>query len=324
VQTVQLVREGTFEVIEVPVPSPASGEVLVQMESASVCGSDLRTVFGGHRVAFPLAPGRPGHEGVGIITESRSAKWAVGDRVLTVPMPGAGACFADFQAVAENFLVPLSAEVSPHEIVMAQPLGTVVNGFRRYWPVGLSAEGLTAAILGAGAAGLFALQLAKLAGFSHIIVCDLEPDRLEAAAMLGADVTVPAPERSFVEVVRDHTGGAGAELVIEAAGFDTCRADCISATRYLGRTGFFGLPEHQGAVEFPLAEAFTRGCTIVMAGNAQLEEGLTSFHEAVELIASGTLDVKHLLEPRYALEEVQVAMEAAHERQALKVSFDLT
>jgi L-iditol 2-dehydrogenase len=324
VQAVQLVREGTFEVTEVPVPSPAVGEVLVQMESASVCGSDLRTVFGGHSVTFPLAPGRPGHEGVGTITESRSAGWAVGDRVLTVPMPGAGACFADFQVVGENFLVPLSGEVSPHQIVMAQPLGTVVNGFRRYWPAGLSADGCTAAILGAGAAGLFALQLAKLAGFSRVIVCDLEPDRLEAAALLGADVTVPAPERSFVEAVRDHTDGAGAELVIEAAGFDTCRADCISATRYLGRTGFFGLPEHQGAVGFPLAEAFARGCTIVMAGNAQIEEGLASFHEAVELITSGTLDVGHLLEPRYALEDVQVAMDAAHERQALKVSFDLT
>jgi L-iditol 2-dehydrogenase len=190
--------------------------------------------------------------------------------------------------------------------------------------VGLSADGCTAAILGAGAAGLFALQLAKLAGFSRVIVCDLEPDRLEAAALLGADVTVQAPERSFVEAVRDHTDGAGAELVIEAAGFDTCRADCISATRYLGRTGFFGLPEHQGAVGFPLAEAFTRGCTIVMAGNAQLEEGLASFHEAVELIASGALDVGHLLESRYALEEVQVAMDVAHERRALKVSFDLT
>jgi L-iditol 2-dehydrogenase len=324
VQAVQLVREGIFDVTEIPVPSPDAGEVLVQMESASVCGSDLRTVFGGHSVDFPLAAGRPGHEGVGLITESRSANWAVGDRVLTVPMPGAGACFADFQVVDEKFLVALPSEASPHQIVMAQPLGTVVNGFRRYWPVGLSADGCTAAILGAGAAGLFALQLAKLAGFSRVIVSDLEPDRLEAAALLGADVTVLAPERSFVEVVRDYTDGAGAELVIEAAGFDSCRAECISATRYLGRTGFFGLPEHLGAVEFPLAEAFRRGCTIVMAGNAQIEEGLTSFHEAVELIISGALDVGYLLESRYALEDVQVAMDAAHERQALKVSFDLT
>jgi L-iditol 2-dehydrogenase len=324
VQAVQLVREGTFEVIEVPVPTPDSGEVLVQMESASVCGSDLRTIFGGHVVAFPLAPGRPGHEGVGMVIESRSANWAVGDRVLTVPMPGAGACFAEFQVVDERFLVALQSDASPQEIVMAQPLGTVINGFRRYWPVGLSGDGLTAAILGAGTAGLFALQLAKLAGFSRVIVGDLEPDRLEVATKLGADVTVQVPERSFVEAVRDHTDGAGAELVIEAAGFDTCRAECISATRYLGRTGFFGLPEHAGAVEFPLAEAFARGSTIVMAGNAQLEEGLTSFHEAIGLIESGALNVAHLLDSSYALGEVQEAMDVAHERRALKVSFDLS
>lgn len=322
-QAVQLVRQGTFEVIEVGIPAPEPGQVLVQMESASVCGSDLRTVFGGHVVAFPLTPGRPGHEGVGTIVESRSASWAVGDRVLTVPMPGVGACFADLQVVDERFLVALSTAASPHQIVMAQPLGTVINGFRRYWPTGLSAEGCTAAILGAGTAGLFALQLAKLEGFSRVIVCDLEPARLEAAEILGADVVVQAPERSFVDAVLEYTDGAGAELVIEAAGFDACRAECISATRYLGRTGFFGLPEHAGAVGFPLAEAFARGCTIVMAGNAQIEEGLTSFHEAIDLIESGALDVGHLLEPRYALDDIQLAMDMAHERRALKVSFEL-
>jgi L-iditol 2-dehydrogenase len=258
-----------------------------------------------------------------MVVESRSSNWTVGDRVLTVPMPGAGACFAEFQVVAEKFLVALPGDASSQEIVMAQPLGTVINGFRRYWPGGLSGDGCTAAILGAGTAGLFALQLAKLAGFSRVIVSDLEPDRLGVATKLGADVTVQVPERSFVEAIRDHTDGAGAELVIEAAGFDACRAECISATRYLGRTGFFGLPEHAGAAEFPLAEAFARGCTIVMAGNAQLEEGLTSFHEAIELILSGALDVAHLLEPPYALGDVQEAMDMAHERRSLKVSFDL-
>jgi L-iditol 2-dehydrogenase len=324
VRAVQLVREGTFEVVDVPVPTPGSGEVLVQMQSASVCGSDLRTIFGGHVTAFPLLPGRPGHEGVGTIIESRSAAWNEGDRVLTVPMPGAGACFAELQVVAENFLLALTPQADPHEIVMAQPLGTVVNGFRRYWPAGLDADGLTAAILGAGTAGLFALQLAKLAGFSRVIVADLEAERLAIATKLGADVTVQAPERSFVEAVLESTAGRGAELVIEAAGFDACRADCISATRYLGRTGFFGLPEHAGAVQFPLGEAFARGCTIVMAGNAQLEEGLVSFREAVRLIESGALEVGHLLHSRYPLDEVQEAVDAAHERRSVKVSFDLS
>jgi L-iditol 2-dehydrogenase len=324
VRAVQLVREGTFEVVDIAVPTPGSGEVLVQMESASLCGSDLRTIFGGHVASFPLAPGRPGHEGVGTVIESRSGNWNEGERVLTVPMPGVGACFAEWQVVDEKFLIALSAQANPQEIVMAQPLGTVVNGFKRYWPADLPAEGLTAAILGAGTAGLFALQLAKLAGFSRVIVCDLEAERLGVATSLGADVVVQAPGRSFVAAVLEVTGGSGAELVIEAAGFDTCRADCISATRYLGRTGFFGLPEHAGAVQFPLAEAFARGCTIVMAGNAQLEEGLSSFHEAVGLIESGALDVSHLLDSTYVLDDVQEAVDAAHERRTLKVSFELS
>jgi L-iditol 2-dehydrogenase len=205
---------------------------------------------------------------------------------------------------------------------MAQQLGTVVFGFHRYWPAGTRAEGLRAAIIGAGSAGLFALQLAKLAGFSEVIISDLEPARLEIAKRLGA-VTVHAPDESFIEAVLAHTDGAGADLVIEAAGFDTCRADCVEAVRNHGRIGFFGLPEASGLVPFPLERAFRRACTIEMAGNAQLEPGLTSFREAVDLIATGKVDVKEFVESRYPLSDVTAAMQAAHERRAIKVSIDL-
>lgn len=318
----QLVAPGRFEVVEADCPEPADGDVLVAMSRASICGSDLHAVLGSDPPPRTMAPGAPGHEGVGTVVASRAEGFAPGQRVLTVPMPTAAGCYAEFQVVGADFLVPLP-EGDDARLLLAQQLGTVVFGFRRYWPAGSSAEGATAAIVGAGSAGLFFVQLARRAGFGRLVVCDLDGRRLGLAGALGADVLVQAPGDDFVEAVRTATGGQGADLVVEATGLDRRRADCVEAARYGGRIGFFGLPEHLGPVPFPLARAFRGACTIEMAGNAQREPGLGAFREALGLIASGAVDVAHLLEPTYPLERFQEAFEAARDHAGAKVAVEL-
>jgi len=321
----QLVAPGRFEIVEVPLPTVGAGEVLVAMRRASICGSDLHAVFGAHpRAVESMPPGAPGHEGIGEVVVSRAEPFSPADLVLTVPMPGSGGCYAEHQVVGADFLVRLPENGDTARLLLAQQLGTTVYSFRRYWPAGLDAEGATAAIVGAGSAGLFLLQLVKLAGFAHVVVCDLDETRLEVAAALGADVIAHAPSDSFVEAVRRVTRGAGAELVVEATGLDQRRADCVEAVRYGGRIGFFGLPEHAGPVPFPLAQAFRRACTIEMAGNAQLEPGLRSFRESLDLISSGAITVEHMLEPRFSLLRFQEAFEAARDHVGVKISVDLT
>lgn len=319
----KLVAPGRFEVVEAPVPEPADGEVLVAMTRASICGSDLHAILGPHpRPVEAMAPGSPGHEGVGTVVASRSTRVPPGGRVLTVPMPGVGGCFAEYQAVGDAFVVPLP-DGDLERLLLAQQLGTTVFGFHRYWPDGRDAAGATAAVLGAGSAGCFLLQLARRAGFSRLVACDLDERRLSVASALGADVVVHAPEESFVEAVLEATGGAGAELVIEASGRDESRAACIDAAATGGRVGFFGLPEHPGLAPFPLSTAFRRACTVEMAGNAQLEPGLAAFREAVGLIASGAIDVAAMLEPSFPLERFAEAFAAARDHVGLKVAVEI-
>lgn len=326
----QVTGPGQFEVVEVDEPVPGEGQILVRMRSASICGSDLHRVFakGGPDV-YPLDPGKPGHEGIGEVVSSRSAKHAAGETVLTVPVAGAGAAYAELQLVGEDFAITLAPDTDLDRALMAQQLGTVIYGWHRYWPTALGSAtapraGLKAGVIGAGSAGLFALQLARLAGFAEVLISDLEPSRLAVAAKLGAAATVLAPDESFVDAARDLTGGAGLDLVIDATGFDACRADCIEAVRYHGRVGYFGLPEQLGLVPFPFGAAFRKGCTIEMAGVAQLEPGLTSFREALDLIANRRIDVDSMIEERYPLERFAEAMEAARAHVAPKVSVDLT
>ncbi|MGH8979998.1 MAG: alcohol dehydrogenase catalytic domain-containing protein, partial [Acidimicrobiales bacterium] len=80
----QMVEPGHFVVVDAPDPRPGHDEVLVRTRTASICGSDLHTVFEGtYAGPFPAPVGHPGHEGVGTVVEARSERVAVGDAVLT-------------------------------------------------------------------------------------------------------------------------------------------------------------------------------------------------------------------------------------------------
>lgn len=321
----QVVGEGRLEAVEVPVSSPADGEVLVGMNRAAICGSDLHTVYDGFfRQGYPGSPGFPGHEGVGQVVESRSARFHPGEWVLCVPVGPYSRCFADFHVVGQQFLVPLPDGGDPASLLMAQQLGTVVNAFRRFWPVGTEATGKTVAILGAGSAGLFFLQLAKLAGFTTAVVSEVSPLRLKLAEALGADQVVRPPTESLVAAVQELTGGEGADLVVEAVGFDTTRVQALEAVRRAGRVGYFGFPERpEGPSDWSFNLAWRKIPTLDVVNGTQTEPGLRSFREALELIHSGRVPVDHLLEPCLPLEEVQLGFDMARERQAGKVSFRL-
>ncbi|GAY09456.1 zinc-binding dehydrogenase [Pseudonocardia sp. N23] len=324
----QLVAPGRIEAVDVPVPVPAAGEVLVRSSRGSICGSDLHIVFDGfHRGAFPAAPGFPGHEGVGVVEESRDPAFAPGDAVLAVPVPRDARCFAQWQVVKASSLVPLPHGGDRHRLLMAQQLGTAIFAMRRFWPPAVAgpAEGRTIAICGAGSAGLFFTALARLADFATVVVADKAPVRLAIAADYGADVVVDVRESSFVDAVMETTSGLGADLVVEAVGYDETRIQCLQAVRTAGRVGYFGFPERpDGPSTWSYNDAWVRRPTIEHSHSTQSEPGLTAFREAVGLIHSGAVDVTPFLDPVYPLDRVQEAFEAARDRRGGKIAVDLT
>ncbi len=308
---------------DIPTPS-RGGDLVVRMQRASICGSDLHAVFHGFlRPEGVNKPGYPGHEGVGVVVESRSDAFAEGDSVLTVPV--VGGCFSEYQLINEAYAVRLPPGEDIGRLLMAQQYGTTLFAMRRFWPVGAQHPG-TAAIIGAGSAGLFLLQQVKSLGFEDVIVSDLDADRLAVARSLGADVTVQAPAESLVEAVHDRTAGVGADLVIEAVGHDVLRADALEAVRVQGTVGYFGYPERTGMAEFPFLTAYDKAVNIMVSSATQEEPGLRAFRDAVEHIRDGVIDVDYCLRPVYPLEQLPEAMDVAREQGhgAVKLSIDLT
>jgi L-iditol 2-dehydrogenase len=321
----QLVEPGRFEVVEVDPPVPAEGQVLLESYRTSICGSDLHLVFNGmYRGEHPAPPGWPGHESVGTVLESRADGFEPGDRVLAAPLPRFGRCFAQRQVVAGGSLVHLPDGSDAGLQVLGQQLGTVVFAMRRFWPDGQDREPGTVAIFGAGAAGLLFVQLARLAGFTKILVSDLTESRLALAARFGATATFHAPDQSLAEAVLDETSGVGADLAIEAVGLDSTRIACLDAVRAEGRVGYFGYPETLDSEStWSFGRAWAKRVSLEVSTGAQGEPGLVSFHEAVRLIASGTVDTAPLAADVYPLASIQEAFEASRERRGPKVSVEL-
>jgi L-iditol 2-dehydrogenase len=303
---------------DVPVPSPADGEVLVRTVYASICGSDLHQVFfNGPPQSEP--PGYPGHESVGEVAESRCPGFKPGDCVLTVPFPDAGRCLAEFQALPGSACIPLPATAPLSHLLMAQQLGTVVYALRSH-PLDL--VGQDAAVIGQGSAGAFFTFLLKRAGAARVLVSDKSPARLAYSRQLGADVAVDAGAADFRSAVLEATGGRGADVVVEAVG----SREAFPLSMELAAAGatvvWFGLPEDGGDYPFSFREFFMRRLTAHTKFGAQGEPGLESFRYAVRMIADGAIDVAPLLSHMLPIEHIEEAFRIAHDRtgNALKVS----
>lgn len=304
---------------DVPVPAPADGELLVQTAYASICGSDLHVVFPAAPMGDPPPPGFPGHESVGIVTQSRCAGFEPGDRVLTVPEAIDGRCLAQYQALPGAACIRLPDGPELTHLLMAQQLGTVLYALRNHQ---LDVAGKDVAIIGQGSAGAFFTFLLKRAGAARVLVSDLSPARLAYAKTVGADLTVDAGAEDFGAAVLAATGGRGADVVVEAVG---SRAT-FPLTLQLAATGatlvWFGLPEGWEDYPFSFGEFFRRRLTAHCVFGAQGEPGLESFREAVALIEAGAIDVAPLLSHMLPIDDVTDAFRIAHDRSggALKVS----
>src|SRR5580693_9714676 len=232
---------------DVPVPSVADGQVLLRTAYASICGSDLHSVFL-NAPPEPGAAGYPGHESVAEVVESRSPGFAPGDCVLTVPHAIDGRCLAEYQALPGAACIRLPGTAPLSHLLMAQQLGTVVYALR-YHPLDL--VGRDVAVIGQGSAGACFTFLLKRAGVACVLVSDKSPARLAYGRQLGADLAVDAGSTDFRAAVLEETGGHGAGLVVEAAGSRETFPLSLELAAAESSILWFGLPE--GVADYPIA-----------------------------------------------------------------------
>src|SRR5258707_6866900 len=186
----QIVGPRLLKMIEVPIPDIEAGEILVKLQVASICGSDLPYfLFDTYHPALsgasaPLPPMLSLHELVGAVVLSRCRRFKEGDRVLALPtIQHRG--LAEYFVSSDDRAVPLPAGPA-NRFVVAQPLGTVVHACLKLPDV----RGQTAVVLGQGPTGqLFTAWLHHM-GVARLIAVDLLSERLKASTTMGATHTI--------------------------------------------------------------------------------------------------------------------------------------
>lgn len=321
-RTGQLFGVNDLRCVEKPVPDRRDGEVLVKTSMASICGSDLHIVCHGAGIRFPMPcpHGYPGHEAVGEIVDAGDSGLATGTKVLCFPNVPVAECFSEYQRIHPDYLLPLpETEVTEAELLMAQQLGTVIFAARQR-PVDV--VGRNVLIIGQGSAGLFWSFLLKRQGAAQVIVADVVPERLAVSSAYGADVVINVADDDLTSAVRDLTG-AGPDFVVEAVGRREVLNQTIELVRLGGDLMWFGLPDDDDPVPVSYAKFFRKKLTANSTYGAQDETDAISFKAALDLIATGKIDVTPLLSHVYPIDEIGTAIAIANEplaEGALKVS----
>jgi NAD+-dependent secondary alcohol dehydrogenase Adh1 len=250
-----------FPVID-EVPDPVVKgplDVIVRIGGAGVCRTDLHIMEGQWDAAMqtPL-PYIIGHENAGWVEEIGSAvtNVAVGDTVILHPTPTCGLCracragqdmqcidstfpglstdggMADFLLTSARACVKLDPATRPQDVAALADAGiTAYHAVRKAIP--LLYPGTTCVVIGAGGLGHIGIQCLSALTAATIIVVDRNPAALELAAQLGADHTGVSDGRQ-VDAVKDLTGGAGADVVLDFVAEQGAENDGFAMTRPAG------------------------------------------------------------------------------------------
>ncbi|MDA8219519.1 MAG: zinc-dependent dehydrogenase [Dehalococcoidales bacterium] len=319
---------------EVDIPAIGDGEILVRVRAAGICGTDVRIMKGGKKVAAPIIIG---HEMAGDVAALGAGVqgFAAGDRVTIEPVIPCGKCplclmgrknicltrptigyeydgaFAKYvripaSAIAAGNVIKLPDAISYEEAAIAEPLAAVVNGIDRCH----IQLGDTVLVLGAGPIGLAHLMLSRHAGATHVYISEPNDARRQTALEFGADKVINPMTEDVVAKAKEWTGNLGVDVVIVASGVPAAMEAGMRALRKGGTFNIFaGSPPDS---HFACEPNLIHYGELTVTGSS----GHTAWHmrRAVDLISTGAIDAKRLITHRFQLNEIGEALGA---RQAL-------
>jgi threonine 3-dehydrogenase len=324
---------------EVPVPVPAADEVLVEVETASVCGTDLHIYswdeWSQQRIHPPLTLG---HEFAGTVVDrgERVRNVTVGDYVSAESHVTCGMCFqcrtghahmcertrilgvdrdgafARYVAVPEAVIWRNDRSKLPPEIATLQePFGNAVFATSEQ-----DLAGRSVAVLGCGPIGLFTIGIAKASGAATVMAADRTPFRLGLAEKMGASAVVNVDETpDMTEWFLDHHDRIGFDVVFEMSGSPRAIADSFRIARNGGRVILFGIPSRP--VEIDVAESLIFKNLNVLALNGR--KIFETWYRTRWLLESGVVDLRPLITKELPLEEFEDAFTLLSAGEACKI-----
>jgi len=306
---------------ERPKPKIEDGEILVMAKASGICGTDVMEWY-----RIKKAPRVLGHEMAGVIVESKSDKYAVGQRVFVshhVPCNECKYCkagnhtacetlhtgnyepggFSEFVRVPKINVLSgtyvLPENVSYEEATMIEPLACVLRAQRI---MNVSKE-QTVIVMGSGVSGLLNILVAKLRG-ANVIATDINEYRLKKAKDCGADTVLNAGEKINTK----------AEHIVMCTGAMPAFDAAFKCADKKGIIMLFAIPKDN--ISIPNAEFWRNELTLISSYGAAPRD----LKESLELIKSEKINVKNLITDRFSLDDIQKGFDTATAaKESLKV-----
>jgi len=308
-------------------PSIKDNEVLIRVQAAGICGSDIFRVTRNDAKENIIL----GHEIAGIVEDKAEGVKSVkiGQRVVVIPLIPCFKCYwctrgqfsfcpnYDFIGSRRNgglaqyvnvpvrnvFMLPDSLDFETG--VMIEPLSVVLHTFER-----ISFEtGSTLAILGAGTLGLLALQVAKLRGAQRVFISDVKDEKLKLAKLLGADICLNPSKQKVEDTIKKLTSNIGVDFVIESSGNNQAKLTAIRISRCGGSIFLVGSTQQNLLFPASLLDSVTRRELLlrgIWMSYASPFPG-SAWIEARDLLNMKKIKVKPLITHRFKIDDIDQA-----------------
>ena len=333
------------ELVDIVIPDPGPGEVVVAIQACGVCHTDLTYREGGINDSYPFLLG---HEAAGIVetvgdgvthvapgdfvilnwravcgqcrackrgrpwycfsTFNAEQKMTLTDGTELTPALGIGA-FADKTLVHEGQCTKVDPEA---DAAVAGLLGCgVMAGLGAAVNTGAVGRDDTVAVIGCGGVGDAAIAGARLVGARTIIAVDTDDTKLTWAREFGATHTINARELDVVETIQDLTDGNGADVVIDAVGRPETWKQAFYARDLAGTVVLVGVPTPDMRLDMPLVDFFSRGGSLKSSwyGDCLPER---DFPTLIDLYRQGRLPLDRFVTERIGLDGVEEAFHKMH------------
>ncbi|MVA76486.1 L-threonine 3-dehydrogenase [Auraticoccus sp. F435] len=324
-----------LELVDVPVPTPGPTDVLIQVASTGICGTDLHIDAWDSWASTRVAPGTViGHEFSGRVVEVGSAvnDVAVGDfvsgeghlvcgrcrncragrRHLCRHTVGIGVqtdgCFAEYVRLPAGNAWVHRNPVDPDVAAIFDPFGNAVHT-----ALAFPCLGEDVLVTGAGPIGIMAAMVVRHAGARHVVVTDLSEPRLALAERLGVTLAVDVRSSSAAEAQQQLGMREGFDVGLEMSGSAAALRDMLAQMTHGGRIAALGLPA--GEVSIDMATVVLNMLTIKGIYGREMFE---TWYEMDVLVQSG-LDVSGVITDRFAAEDYREAFETARSGHGGKV-----
>ncbi|MBI4245054.1 MAG: alcohol dehydrogenase catalytic domain-containing protein [Planctomycetes bacterium] len=335
---------GNCKIEDVQSPTPDNGEILVKVNYAGVCGTDVRIYKGTKKIK---APRIIGHEFAGEIIEIGKGvnEYKAGERVTVYPVLFCGECyacragrkniclnritlgyeldggFAEFlkiprKAVEDGNVVRLPDNISYEEGAISEMVAAAYNGILK----ANVKEGQSIVIIGAGPIGLCHVILSRLRRPKKIIVSEPDKDKRGLALKLGADYIIDPKEISVKEEILARTNNEGADIVFIDVGLKDVIENAFSLLKKGGTYILFaGCPE---GTKITLDPNMIHYREILFTGSSASTPECQK--EILNLVSSKKIDIKPLITDILPLAEWQMAFESKGNYKALKLILQIT